>query len=53
MHISPIVKSRAVGIFLHPVTNEPYAHQIRECDSRNYHRVIVEISNYMRILCEV
>ena len=36
MHVTAIVKLAFV--------NEPYAHQIRACDSRNYRRVIVEIS---------
>ena len=27
-----------------PRVNEPYAHQSRACDSRNYRRVIVEIT---------
>ena len=27
-----------------PRVNEPYAHRRRACDSRNYRRVIVEIS---------
>ena len=29
-----------------PRVNEPYAHRRRACDSRNYRRVIVEISTY-------
>ena len=29
-----------------PRVNEPYAHRQRACDSRNYRRVIVEISTY-------
>ena len=40
MHVSAIVKLAS------PRVNEPYAHQIRACDSRNYRRVIVEISTY-------
>ena len=38
MHVSAIVKLAS------PRVNEPYAHQIRACDSRNYRRVIVEIT---------
>ena len=38
MHVSAIVKLAS------PRVNEPYAHQIRACDSRDYRRVIVEIT---------
>ena len=38
MHVSDIVK------LVSPRVKERYAHQIRACDSRNYHRVIVEIT---------
>ena len=38
MHVSDIVKIAS------PRVKEPYAHQIRACDSRNYRRVIVEIT---------
>ena len=37
MHVSASVKLAC------PRVNEPYAHQSRACDSRNYRRVIVEI----------
>ena len=38
IHVSAIVKLAC------PRVNEPYAHQSRACDSRNYRRVIVEIT---------
>ena len=38
MHVSAIVKLAS------PRVNEPYAHLSRACDSRNYRRVIVEIT---------
>ena len=38
MHVSAIVKLAS------PRVKEPYVHQIRACDSRNYRRVIVEIT---------
>ena len=38
MYVSAIVKLAS------PRVNEPYAHQICACDSRNYRRVIVEIT---------
>ena len=38
MHVSAIVKLAS------PRENEPYTHQIRACDSRNYRRVIIEIT---------
>ena len=38
MHVSAIVK------LAFPRVNEPYAHQSRACDNRNYRRVIVEIT---------
>ena len=38
MHVSAIVKLAS------PRLNEPCAHQIRACDSRNYRRVVVEIT---------
>ena len=53
VHVSAIVKLSS------PRVNEPYAHQSRACDSRNYRRVIVEIAArrpmeiYIGNLCEV
>ena len=38
IHVSAIVKLASSRV------NEPYAHQSRACDSRNYRRVIVEIT---------
>ena len=38
MHVTAIVKLAS------PRVNKSYAHQIRACDSRNYRRVIVEIT---------
>ena len=38
IHVSAIVRLAS------PRVNEPYAHQCRACDSRNYRRVIVEIT---------
>ena len=47
MHVSAIVKLAS------PRVNEPYAHQIRACDSRNYRRVIVYKYNILeRVLVE-
>ena len=47
MHVSAIVKLAS------PRVNEPYAHRIRACDSRNYRRVIVYKYNILeRVLVE-
>ena len=38
MHVSAIVKLASLHV------KELYAHQIRACDSRNYRRLMVEIT---------
>ena len=40
VHVSAVVKLAFPGV------NEPYAHQSRTCDSRNYRRVIVIIISH-------